>query len=71
MDHRAAATNPQRNATCAGRKSNAVINHAYLNSATLWAAELSGANLTSAEGITNVELERQVASVEVATMPNK
>jgi hypothetical protein len=31
----------------------------------LWAADL-----TSAEGITNVELERQVASLEGSTMPN-
>jgi hypothetical protein len=35
-----------------------------------WAADLSGADLISAEGITNVELERQVASLEGATMPN-
>jgi uncharacterized protein YjbI with pentapeptide repeats len=71
MDQRAAATNPQRKATCAGRKSNALINHAYLNSANLWAADLSGADLTTSEGITNVELERQVASLEGATMLNK
>jgi uncharacterized protein YjbI with pentapeptide repeats len=49
--------------------SNADLDNANLIGANLIGADLRGADLRGAEGITNMELDRQAASLEGATMP--
>jgi hypothetical protein len=51
-------------------RTQASVSEKYRTSLDLREADLRGANLFSAEGITNEELEQQAASLEGATMPD-